>query len=113
MNTLRDKRKFKEIGINVSYNPITSNSGNNTEINLVNWDKLFQKNNLFDKNVNKSEKNIYFHKSNSNVLKNKKGIKNDKKNIINLKNSVKLENKKIQENLDNSYLKENFSFLDN
>ena len=79
MNTLRDKRKFKEIGINVSYNPITSNSGNNTEINLVNWDKLFQKNNLFDKNVNKSEKNIYFHKSNSNVLKNKKGIKNDKK----------------------------------
>ena len=113
MNTLRDKRKFKEIGINVSYNPITSNSGNNTEINLVNWDKLFQKNNLFDKNVNKSEKNIYFHKSNSNVLKNIKRIKNDKKNIINLKNSVKLENKKIQESLDNSYLKENLSFLDN
>ena len=36
-----------------------------------------------------------------------------KKNIINLKNSVKLENKKIQESLDNSYLKENLSFLDN
>ena len=113
MNTLRDKRKFKEIGINISYNPITSNAGNNTEINLINWDKLFQKNNLFDKNVNKSEKNIYFHKSNSNVLKNIKRIKNDKKNIINLKNSVKLENKKVQESLDNSYLKENLSFLDN
>ena len=66
MNTIKDKRKFKEIGIEVSNKIITSNSGNNTEINLVNWDNycynynndLLNKSNSFQKNkqVNKKEK---------------------------------------------------------
>ncbi len=115
MNTLRDKRKFKEIGINVSNNRIFSNSGNNTDITLVNWDKYFPKNNLMKfNNKGDNNKKSNYHKSNSCVMENKKEIKSNKNNYINLKYSIMLENKKkFKDNFNDSHLNENFSFFDN
>ena len=111
MNTLRDKRKFKEIGINVSNNRIFSNSGNNTDITLVNWDKYFNKNNLMKfNNKGDNNKKTNYHKSNSCVMENKKEIKSNKNNYINLKYSIMLENKK---KFKDTHLNENFSFFDN
>ena len=68
MNTIKDKRKFKEIGIEVSYNIITSNSGNNTDINLINWNKY-----CYNYNNDKINNNKSFQK-------NKKVIKQEKNN---------------------------------
>ena len=115
MNTLRDKRKFKEIGINVSNNRIFSNSGNNTDITLVNWDKYFTKNNLMKfNNKGDNNKKSNYHKSNSCVMENKKEIKSNKNNYINLKYSIMLENKKkFKDNYNDTHLNENFSFFDN
>ena len=115
MNTLRDKRKFKEIGINVSNNRIFSNSGNNTDITLVNWDKYFNKNNLMKfNNKGDNNKKTNYHKSNSCVMENKKDIKSNKNNYINLKYSIMLENKKkFKDNFNDTHLNENFSFFDN
>ena len=115
MNTLRDKRKFKEIGINVSNNRIFSNSGNNTDITLVNWDKYFNKNNLMKfNNKGDNNKKTNYHKSNSCVMENKKEIKSNKNNYINLKYSIMLENKKkFKDNFNDTHLNENFSFFDN
>ena len=65
MNTIKDKRKYVENGINVNFNSITSNSGNNTDINLTNWDSLFQ--NQISSNSN--SKNL-FSNSDSRIIKN-------------------------------------------
>ena len=65
MNTIKDRRKFVENGINVNFNSITSNSGNNTDINLTNWDSLFQ--NQISSNSN--SKNL-FSNSDSRIIKN-------------------------------------------
>ena len=78
MNTIKDKRKFIENGVNVDFNPITSNSGNNTDINLKNWNYLIENLNPNDKNNFESNQenenpNIKFN-SNTNNFNQKDNI---------------------------------------
>ena len=82
VNTIKEKKKTKEIGINVGCILITSNSGNNTDINLTNWDSIVQNMNFDTNNLS---------------LKNKKELKNEKMNI--LKYTDKYEERKISDNL--------------
>ena len=82
VNTIKEKKKTKEIGINVGCRLITSNSGNNTDINLTNWDSIVQNMNFDTNNLS---------------LKNKKELKNEKMNI--LKHTDKYEERKISDNL--------------
>ena len=97
MNTIKDKRKYVENGINVNFNSITSNSGNNTDINLTNWDSLFQ--NQISSNSN--SKNL-FSNSDSRI------IKNESLNIKDIKEFEfspihKLEKSKEKEDINDSY----------
>ena len=95
MNTIKDRRKFVENGINVNFNSITSNSGNNTDINLKNWNSLFQ-NKAFS-----NSKNL-FSNSDSRITNNEslniKDIKEFEFSPIH-----KLEKSKGKEDINDSY----------
>ena len=95
MNTIKDRRKFVENGINVNFNSITSNSGNNTDINLKNWNSLFQ-NKAFS-----NSKNL-FSNSDSRITNNEslniKDIKEFEFSPIH-----KLEKSKEKEDINDSY----------
>jgi hypothetical protein len=95
MNTIKDKRKYVENGINVNFNSITSNSGNNTDINLKNWNSLFQ-NKAFS-----NSKNL-FSNSDSRITNNEslniKDIKEFEFSPIH-----KLEKSKEKEDINDSY----------
>ena len=96
MNTIKDKRKFKEIGINVSYKIITSNSGNNTDINLVNWEKY----------CNNYNNDIL----NNNIFKNNKKINKKEKNNNNSRDSYK--SKIIYESNSSSFYEDNLNIIE-
>ena len=102
MNTIKEKKKFKDIGINVGYIPITSNAGNNTDINLLNWNKFYQ----INKNMGN---NLFINESNTN--RNIIEIKNEKNN--NFKAFInKSEEKKIEDNLIDSFEQINLNYFD-
>ncbi len=103
VNTIKEKKKFKDIGINVGYIPITSNAGNNTDINLVNWNEFYQTNKNIENNLYNNEYNIP-----RNII----GIKNEKNN--NNFNTIisKSEEKKIEENLIDSFEQINLNYFD-
>ena len=96
MNTIKDKRKFKEIGINVSYKIITSNSGNNTDINLVNWEKY----------CNNYNNDIL----NNNIFQNNKKINKKEKNNNNSRDSYK--SKIIYESNSSSFYEDNLNIIE-
>ena len=103
VNTIKEKKKFKDIGINVGYIPITSNAGNNTDINLANWNKFYQTNKNIENNLYNNEYNIP-----RNII----GIKNEKNNN-NFKTIIsKSEEKKIEENLIDSFEQINLNYFD-
>ena len=103
MNTIKEKKKLKDIGINVGYIPITSNAGNNTDINLLNWNNIYQ--------INKNKENDLFNNE-SNISRNNIGIKKEKNNN-NYKNFIsKNEEMKIEENLIDSFEQINLNHYD-
>ena len=94
MNTVKDKRKFAENGVNVNFNPITSNSGNNTDINLNNWNFIFQNNN------STNNKNLIFNNL-KNIRNESLTIKDSKK--CEFSSIYKLDNLNEKENINDSY----------
>jgi len=103
MNTIKEKKKLKDIGINVGYIPITSNAGNNTDINLLNWNNIYQ--------INKNKENDLFNNE-SNISRNNIGIKKEKNNN-NYNNFIsKNEEMKIEENLIDSFEQINLNHYD-